>query len=150
MPTVSRSASVAASARQMFDLVNDIEAYPAFLEWCTGARVESATPTEVVATVKVGLAGLNQSFTTRNALEPPSGDDAGRIRMELVAGPFRRLDGSWTFRPLPDGGCEVRLDLDYELSLSPLRFALGLVFEEIARSQVGAFVKRAETLYGDG
>ena len=41
MPTVQRNARVSYSAKQMFDLVNDIEKYPEFLHWCTGARIDS-------------------------------------------------------------------------------------------------------------
>lgn len=36
---VERSALVAYSAQQMFDLVNDIEAYPQYMDGCVGARV---------------------------------------------------------------------------------------------------------------
>ena len=34
MPQITRSALVPFSAKQMFDLVNDVESYPAFLPGC--------------------------------------------------------------------------------------------------------------------
>jgi ribosome-associated toxin RatA of RatAB toxin-antitoxin module len=137
------------SAEQMFDLVNDVDAYPRFLRWCSGARVVSRTADEMVATVDIGVVGISQSFKTRNKLTPPRRDKAGRIDVRLVAGPFRRLNGAWVFENRPAGGSDVELALDYELSFTPLRAVLGPLFEEIARSQMAAFVARAAEVYGD-
>ena len=39
--TVRRMAFVPFSAEQMFDLVNDVAAYPAFLPWCAGSEILS-------------------------------------------------------------------------------------------------------------
>jgi ribosome-associated toxin RatA of RatAB toxin-antitoxin module len=133
----------------MFDLVNDIDAYPQFLHWCSGARIESSTPEEVTASIDIGIAGISQKFRTRNRLTAPENGGAGRIAVSLVAGPFRRLEGVWTFEPLADGGSEVRLELEYELTLSPLRLVISPIFDEIARSQMGAFVRRADAIYAD-
>ena len=38
MYSVSRSALVNHSAKQMFDLVNDVEGYKEFLPWCGGSE----------------------------------------------------------------------------------------------------------------
>jgi ribosome-associated toxin RatA of RatAB toxin-antitoxin module len=39
MTLVQKSALVKFSALQMFELVNDIEAYPQFLPWCKKAKI---------------------------------------------------------------------------------------------------------------
>ena len=39
--------------------------------------------------------------------------------------------------------------LDYELSVSPLSMIIAVVFEEIARTQMDAFVERAGEIYAD-
>ena len=132
----------------MFDLVNAIEAYPEFLDWCDGATIHESGEDTIVASIDISFAGLHQRFRTRNSLRPPGDASTGCITMRLVDGPFRRLDGDWTFEPLPGGGCEVRLELDYEFAFSPLKVLMAPVFEEIARSQVGAFVRRAAAVYG--
>jgi ribosome-associated toxin RatA of RatAB toxin-antitoxin module len=150
MPVVRRNARVPHSARQMFDLVSDIDAYPQFLDWCTGARIEGSAVGEVTASVDIGIAGISQSFRTRNTLTEPTADTPGHIAMALVQGPFKRLQGDWSFTPQAGGGCHVAMDLDYELSFSPLKFVLSAIFDEIARSQMSAFVRRAAQVYGDG
>ena len=146
MTVVKRSARVPFSARQMFDLVNDIEAYPEFLGWCESSRVESATAIEITASIQVGVAGLRQTFRTRNRLTAPAENAAGRIDMALVSGPFKYLDGFWLFEH-SDSGSRVFLELDYELAFSPLKMIIAPIFEEIARSQVSAFVDRAAEVY---
>jgi ribosome-associated toxin RatA of RatAB toxin-antitoxin module len=126
----------------MFDLVNDVEAYPKFLHWCTGARVESRGETHVEAAIDIGIAGLHKTFRTRNTLERPK-----RISIALVSGPFSRLDGAWEFTDAPSGGADVELSLDYEISHSALGLVLAKAFEEVARSQLSAFVRRADEVY---
>ena len=68
--------------------------------------------------------------------------------IELVRGPFRKLEGFWRFEDLDEGGCEVTLDLEFVVSAGPFAFMFSAVFEEMARQQLNAFVKRAKQLYG--
>lgn len=143
MPRVHREARVPHTAAQMFDLVNDVEAYPEFLHWCRGARVEAASESSMDAVVEIGLGGIHKSFRTRNRLERPN-----RIEIGLLAGPFRRLEGFWAFRDRPEGGCEVELSVDYEVNHGPLGMLFSAVFEEVARSQMNAFIRRADRVYG--
>ena len=127
----------------MFDLVNDIESYPEFLHWCRASRVERKNDQEVVATLDVGLGGVHKQFTTRNALDRPR-----QMDIELVDGPFRSLRGTWRFENQAEGGSIVELRLDFEVAQTPLDMMFGMLFEEIVRSQIAAFIQRAENLYG--
>ena len=143
MATVRRTERVACSAAQMFAIVNDIGSYPDVLKWCHGARVARQDGNTVEAIVDVGMSGFNRSFRTRNTLDEPH-----RIDIELVSGPFRRLEGHWSFRDLPEGGSEVGLSMDIEVAGSLLSAFFASVFEEIAQSQLTAFIERAEHRYG--
>ena len=143
MRTVSRSAQVPFSAEQMFDLVDDIASYPEFLPWCQRATVQRRTADLVEATLEVGLGGVQKQFSTRNGLDRPR-----RIEIQLLKGPFRSLEGAWTFKEHDDGGSEVELTLNFEVAASPLHMVFGVLFEEIVRSQVAAFIARAKAKYG--
>lgn len=143
MRTVHKSALVSYSAREMFDLVNDIEAYPTFLPWCRDARVEHVTETEVHASLELARGGVHKWFTTRNEIDP------GRvIDINLVNGPFRHLDGKWQFTPLGEEGSRVTLDMSFEFSSRMLSVVVGPVFHQICNSLVDAFVRRAADVYG--
>jgi len=143
LPTVQRSARVPYSAQQMFDLVTDIERYPEFLHWCSGARVDVRQGSTVEATLDIGLLGFQRSFKTRNTLRGPE-----RVQIELVSGPFRRLRGEWRFSDLSAGGSDVSLSLAFEVTLSPFGALFSKVFEELAGAQMQAFTERAAAVYG--
>ena len=100
MIEIRRSALVNYTPAQMFDLVNDVEAYPNRFAWCAGAQVLEREGEVLVARLDLKFAGLRQSFTTRNTTEPPR-----RLHMQLVEGPFRSLDGLWEFIALGEHGC---------------------------------------------
>lgn len=126
-------------------LVEDVEAYPAFLPWCGGSAVISRDDTVTVASVTIHFHGVRQTFTTRNTRI-----DDGHIQIALVDGPFRKLEGGWYFRPVGDEGCRVDLQLDYEFSSRLLERLIGPVFARIADSLVDAFVERADQLDAAG
>ena len=103
----------------------------------------SADERHVEAAIDIGISGFQKTFRTRNALDRPK-----RITIALVSGPFSRLEGAWEFGDTLGGGADIELMLDYEISDSPLGLLLAKVFEEIARSQMSAFVRRADEIYG--
>lgn len=143
MTTISKNALVAYSARQMFDLVNDIEAYADFLPWCGGTTVLSRDADEVVATIEIAHGSLRKAFTTRNRIQPGK-----MMEMRLEEGPFKRLEGFWRFEVLDTHASKVMLDLEFEFSNRIVAMAMGPVFSQIANSLVDAFCKRAVEVYG--
>lgn len=142
MPQVNRSALVMFSARQMYDLVNDVESYPEFLPGCIGSRVVSIDGNVMVASVDVSKAGISKTFTTRNTLI-----ENERVDMKLVDGPFKLLEGGWTFISLDDNACKVSLDLSFEFDNKLAEFAFGKIFKELAGNMVSAFSERAKVVY---
>lgn len=144
MPVVSKSALVTYSAAQMFDLVADMDAYPEFLPWCVAAEILSRESNQICGRMEVARVGIHQAFTTCNRFTPGE-----RMELELVDGPFRKLQGVWTFRPLREDACKVELQLDFEFSGKLIDKAFGGVFHQIANSLVDAFCKRAEEVYRD-
>lgn len=131
------------SAKVMFDIVNDVSAYPKFLPWCKSTHLISHSSSEMVARVEIAKGKLGYKFTTRNQLCAHE-----RIDMELVEGPFRYLQGIWQFKPLHDHACKVTLDLDFEFSGRLTAMALGSIFNEAANTMVDAFCRRANDIYG--
>lgn len=143
LDAVRRTAVVPYSAEEMYALVNDIESYPDFLPWCTGARVHARNGNRVTASVSLATAGIRQSFSTENTLQP-----GRRIDVRLVSGPFSRLEGFWKFDPAGERACHVQLSLDFEFRNVVLKLALSRVFHFILNSLVDAFTRRAEHIYG--
>jgi len=143
MREVKRSALIAESPARMYELINDIEAYPAFVPGCAAARVVSRKDGEIVATLNIRRGPLKAEFTTRNLLEPDS-----RVLMQLVSGPFRVLEGLWTLTPLGDLGCRVELEMRFEFANRLTGALFEPMFEDTAASLVDAFVRRARETHG--
>ncbi|RLA25724.1 MAG: ubiquinone-binding protein [Gammaproteobacteria bacterium] len=143
MRKVKRSAIVPYSAREMFVLVDDVEAYPEFLPWCNQAEVHNRTDESVEATLELHKGAVSNKFTTRNSRK-----EFAAIGLELIGGPFRHLDGGWQFKELGDDGCKVSLELEFEFESRLVDLMFGSFFEDICNSLVDAFTKRAETVFG--
>ncbi|MEZ8650825.1 SRPBCC family protein [Vibrio splendidus] len=142
MPKVTRSALVSFSADQMFSLVNDVARYHEFLPGCSGSRVIESSDSTMVASVDVSKAGISKTFTTSNRLA-----DGAEILMELVDGPFKKLQGGWYFTPLDEQACKVELKLEFEFSSRMIEMAFGKVFKELTSNMVSAFTQRAKQVY---
>ena len=140
---VSRSALVNYSAQQMFDLVNDIEAYPKYMDGCVGAQILKREGDWLEARLDLSKAGISQSFITRNHLQSPS-----LMSMTLIDGPFQSLHGFWRFTALGENACKVSFDLEFELKNRLLGMAIGKLFESVASKQVDALCARAKVIYG--
>lgn len=139
MPVVRKSALVAHSAAEMFELINDVESYPQFLPWCKTTKLLSRTEEELCGQLEVSRIGISQTFSTCNRLFPYE-----RIVLQLLDGPFKRLQGEWRFTALREDACKVELELDFEFSGKLINSAFGAVFAQIANTLVDAFCKRAD------
>lgn len=143
MQIVERSAIVGHSCAQMFALVNDVARYPEFLPWCLSATVEVASANERIATLKVERGMLRTAFTTRNMLEQDSA-----ILMRLVKGPFREFSGQWRFNAIGERGSRVNFRVEFEFKNPLTAAAFSAAFEALCGTLVGAFVTRAQKIYG--
>lgn len=135
---IRRSALVAQPAARLYDLVADVERYPQRFRWCAGAAVQPVDEATVVARLDLRFAGVNASFATRNVHQP-----GARIDLTLVEGPFRSLQGAWTFDPLGEAGCRIGLFLDFEFAGRFVGGALASGFQGLADRMVDEFVRVA-------
>lgn len=142
MTKIQRNALLRFPAPLMFDLVDDIESYPKFLPWCASSKVLLRREGLVEARLDIARSGIRKSFTTRNTFE---GKDS--MHMRLIDGPFKRLEGQWTFQPLRDDASKISLDLEFEIASKLAGIAFGSVFGQICNSLVSAFSQRAKDLY---
>lgn len=142
MPQVNRSALVSFSAKQMYDLVNDVEKYPEFLPGCSGSKLIESGEGALVASVDVSKAGIKKTFITSNTMIPDR-----RIELALVDGPFKSLKGFWVFTPLDDFACKVELNLTFEFSNKLIELAFGKIFNDLTNNMVNSFTLRAKDIY---
>lgn len=138
MIQIRRSAIVRSTPERMFDLVNEVEAYPRRFPWCATAQVLARDEASMEARLDLRLAGLTTSFVTHNRFVRPE-----CIRMQFRAGPFRSLEGEWTFLALGDVGCKIALALDFDYSGRLAAPALRMGFQGLADRMVDDFCAEA-------
>lgn len=143
LSVVQKSALVKYSAQQMFDIVDNIEAYPEFLPWCGGTRILKREGDIVEGEIIIAKAGFHKAFATRNRLVVGE-----KIYMSLLEGPFSSLEGVWQFMPLREDASKISLDLEFEVSGKLASLAFGPVFNQICNTMVSSFTQRAKQLYG--
>jgi ribosome-associated toxin RatA of RatAB toxin-antitoxin module len=143
MTTVKKSALVKFPAKQMFDLVDNIESYPEFLPWCSGSRILKRANDIVEAELQISKAGFHKTFATRNR-----SDGGGKLFMTLLDGPFSSLDGVWSFMPLREDASKISLDLEFKMQGKFASLAFGAVFNQICNTMVSSFTERAKKIYG--
>ena len=127
----------------MFELVNNINDYSQFLNWCDSSSILNQSDNQITASVEINKGGIKQTFSTLNTLTPYQS-----IAMELVDGPFDELSGEWRFEPLGDNAAKIHLDLQFKFKSMLIDMALAPVFKNIANSQLDSFVARAKYIYG--
>jgi ribosome-associated toxin RatA of RatAB toxin-antitoxin module len=140
---IRRSALVTFSPEQMFDLVIDVERYPEFLPWVAGAELHEKSERDLLASMEMQRGGMRERFTTRNEFDRP-----GFMNMQLVRGPFRVLDGRWTFAPIADAGTRIELVMRFEFGNPVVSLLFGKAFEQSCNTLIDAFIARARVLHG--
>jgi ribosome-associated toxin RatA of RatAB toxin-antitoxin module len=138
MTSIHRSALLPYSASQVFALVNDVEAYPRFMDGCVGAEVIHSDEQHMEARLDLARGGISQSFTTINELHPYES-----IRLTLKDGPFEFFDGAWRFHALAEQACKVSLDLEFMVRGSLLSVAAARLLDRVTGNLVDAVVRRA-------
>ena len=126
----------------MYELVNNINDYPQFLNWCEGASILNQSDDQITASVQINKGGLKQTFSTINTLKP-----FRLIEMQLLEDPFEQLSGEWRFEPLGENAAKVFLNLQFKFKSKILDMSLTPIFTKIANSQLDAFVARANKIY---
>ncbi len=145
MTSHSESRTLPYTADLMYAIVADVEKYPHFLPWVTGLRIARRVSDRVVDCVmRVGFAGINESYTSRVTLDP----DAHTIDVVQVdGGPFRRLENHWRFTPRGDI-CDVDFSITFEFRSPLLNMVAGKAFGRVMMKMADAFESRAQKLSG--
>ena len=129
---------------QVFDLVADVERYPAFLPGWVAARIVARDGDVWRVDQVVRFAYVRYRFETRSVHDRPR-----RIAITVAAGgPFRRLSLVWQIDPLPDGGCRASLRADIVLRSALTQRLIAGTFDSRVVAIVSAFEARARHLYG--
>lgn len=143
MPSHHERRELPHSAAQMYDLVSDVRAYPKFLPWVSAIRVRQENEQEILADMIVGFGSLRETFSSRVMKVPKSS-----IVVDYLDGPMKTLHNQWIFEDLPGGGSVVDFSVDFSFRNVIFEAMAGQFFDSALRKMTGAFIARADDLYG--
>jgi coenzyme Q-binding protein COQ10 len=131
---------------RMFDLVNDLEAYPRFLPNVSAMDVRRDRDTSEnvrYARMTIRFGPVTQSYTSRVVADPV----ARTITAKAVDGPFHYLESKWSFEP--EGiGTRVRFDIDFKISNPLIAAVAEPAFANKQGEIMEAFLNEADRRFG--
>lgn len=134
-------------ARQMFDLVADVDRYSEFIPYCTASRVlhshETEQGYEMLADLLVAYKFLREKYSSAVVLT----HDPLTITVNQAQGPFSHLHNRWEFKDTSEGSV-VDFELQFNFAVPLLRRVIAPLMSRAVSKFVDAFEARAHEVYG--
>lgn len=147
MPRLTQLKTLPYSAKEMHDLVMDIEKYPEFLPWCKQAKITKKISAEnLEADLLINFKSFFEKYTSDVKHGKSSAEDYF-VDVVAIHGPFKSLVNKWKFRDLESKKCEVEFFLEFEFNSFFLTKMIGGIFERATEKMMAAFEARAEEIY---
>lgn len=137
------------TAKQMYELVADIDNYREFLPWCNDSKIIEVTNIDnekktLIADLEIGYKNLVYTYRSNVLLN----NQELTIKVDFVHGPFKNLDNSWIFKKIDDQSCEIEFFIDFELNVGVLNLLISKFFDKAFKKMVNSFENRANQIYG--
>ncbi len=136
---------VAFSATQIFDLIMDIEKYPEFLSWVTGARIISRNNNLVIAELTICFKGYKTSYISNVTTE--FSDNNYKITIHSENGPFKILKNIYTISSINNHSCLINFDNMFEFRIRIIDHLISKIFAKKAEEIISSFEDRAKKIY---
>ena len=137
------------TAKQMYELVADIDNYRESLPWCNDSKIIEVTNIDnekktLIADLEIGYKDLVYTYRSNVLLN----NQELTIKVDFVHGPFKNLDNSWIFKKIDDQSCEIEFFIDFELNVGVLNLLISKFFDKAFKKMVNSFENRANQIYG--
>lgn len=147
MHQVTIEKTVPFSAKQMFNLVMDIQSYPKFLPWCVDAKIlEKNIENEIIADLDINFKAIHKKYTSKIIINHIA-DNESEVFVRAIKGPFRKLETYWHFKDINQEESKIYFDIDFEFHSKILSSMLNFIFKKAKMKMVESFEKRAFEIY---
>lgn len=147
--TYSEKRLIGYTREQLFDVVAAVDNYHLFVPACRKSDVFQRSRDRIKAKLEIGIPPLLESYTSDVKLEKPKLITASCIEGVL----FKHLETRWKFNLppstySPNEVCLLDFYVSFEFKSYMYARLAAPIFDEMVRLNVGAFLRRAEKLYG--
>ena len=143
MHKYSNSIVLPFNAKQLYNIIIDVEAYPDFLPWCLSSRiVKKYDENNFDAELTVGYKAIDEKYISRIQAEHEK-----KVISKAISGPFKSLDSSWHFKNINKKQCKVDFMIEYQFKSFFLDKVMGSLFKKATIKMLDAFELRAKNLH---
>ena len=130
------------TCKQLFDMIADIESYPAFLPGWSRVRVLHRGDARLDVEQQLQIGPLPLRFNSTAQLE-----DCRHILITSSNAPFGNMTVDWRFAPLANRHCDVSVEIKLDLHAGPFQHPLSRVLAHSSDELLSLFEQRAHKLY---
>ena len=138
MRTHKETYNINANKETIFNVIANIENYPAFLPWCIGARITDTNQLSDILIQRAELVIAFKSFRESFFSDIQLNKKIWTINIQSNKKPFKSLKGQWIIQE-KDNHCEVSFEIKFEFKSIILEKIIGVVFFKAVKSIVKAF-----------
>lgn len=142
MPRSSQKKILNYNAKDLFNIVLDIESYPDFLPWCSASRIINYSNNQIIADLLICYKNFNETF--RSFVDFNKKDLV--ISVKYTEGPLKSLYTNWQFDRISNNETLIIFDLDIKFKFFPLNQLLNGFYKSIEDKMMNAFEKRASKI----
>jgi coenzyme Q-binding protein COQ10 len=143
MPHLTQTRVLPYSAKEIYDLVMDIEKYPEFLPWCKQAKITAViSDKNLHADLLINFKSFFEKYSSN--VEHQKTLDGYEVSVVETKGPFKFLVNRWKIREVENKKCEVEFFIEFEFNSIFLTKMIGAIFEKAAEKMMEAFENRAK------
>ncbi len=143
MKSSNKEVTINHNAKQLFDIVLDLEKYPEFIPWCTDMKIHSKNPNEIFADMYVFYKLLlPQKFGSHVIFNV----ERLEIKTIYIDGPLKNLKTVWQFNPISRSKTIVNFSVDFEFKRFLHQKFAEIFYPLIENKMIESFKQRANQI----
>lgn len=147
MPKIIETKIMNFSAKEIYDLVVDVESYPQFLPWCKNAQISKhISASNIQAELLINFKNIFEKYTSDVIFLQKSATEYC-VEAKAIKGPFKSLINQWKITEIGHKKTQVEFFLEFEFNSILLGKMLSAIFSSATQKMMNAFENRALTLY---
>ena len=145
MKSSNREEVVDHNAKELFDIVLDIESYPYFIPWCSAMKVHSKNDKEIYADMIVWYKYfMPQKFGSHVVFDKKNLN----ISTTYIEGPLKDLKTKWSFKSLKKNRTLISFTVEFEFKRFFHQKIAETFFPLIENKMIESFKVRANEILG--
>ena len=129
MPCVETKTVIKGEANKIYDIIKDMAAYPQFMHDLVSVEILERGADYTISHWVSNVDGRKIIWTERDTFYP----EELKITYAQTEGDLKKMEGEWLISPAAEGGCEVKLSVDFEFGIPMIAGLLNPILKKKVR-----------------